>query len=453
MSRHVVVVGAGVVGLFSALYARRAGLEVTVVDREGPERNTTSYGNAGLVVPSHLVPLAQPGAVAQGLRWMFDPESPFYVRPALDPELLAWGWRFWRASTPQRARRAGPLLRDLHRAGKAGYLELAERLGNPFDLKETGVLGMCVTEEGLEDEARGVARAVALGMPARVLSKAEVEELQPGVEVDVVGGVYFPEDARLDPGRLMRALQAHLVELGVTFRWGARVEGLAMHGDRIEGVRVTEAGAAAVREAAPDGRTAGAARDPTTATPTAPAGTRRTASIAADEVVLAAGVWTEGLARALDLRLPLRAGKGYSVTLADPPQRPSTPALLSEGRVAITPLEAGVRFGGTMEITRAQEGVSASRMRGIVKSVLRAFPAFTAEAFASAPVWYGFRPCSPDGLPYLGRTGRARNLIVATGHAMMGVSLAPVTGRLVGELLAGERPSLPLEALSPDRYA
>lgn len=309
MSRHVVVVGAGVIGLFGALHARRRGFEVTVVDREGPERTTTSYGNAGLVVPSHLVPLAQPGAVAQGLRWMFDPESPFYVRPTLDPELLAWGWRFWRASTPERARRAGPLLSS------------------------------------------------------------------------------------------------------------------------------TASGPT----------TAGAFQ--------APAGEGGSVSIPADEVVLAAGVWTQGLARALGLRLPLRAGKGYSVTLADPPQRPSTPALLSEGRVAITPLARGVRFGGTMEITGAREGVSASRVRGIARSVVRAFPAFTPEAITQAPVWYGFRPCSPDGLPYLGRTRRVGNVIVATGHAMMGVSLAPVTGRLVGELLSGERPSLPLEALSPDRYA
>lgn len=446
MSRRVAVVGAGVVGLFSALHARRAGFEVTVIDREGEERDTTSYGNAGLVVPSHLVPLAQPGAVAQGLRWMFDPESPFYVRPALDPDLLAWGWRFWRASTPERARRAGPLLRDLHRAGRAGYLELAERLGNPFDLKETGVLGMCVTEEGLEDEARAVARAVALGMPAKVLSRAEVQAFQPGVEIDVVGGVYFPEDARLDPGRLMNALQAHLIDLGVRFRWRAQVEGLDVRAGRVEAIRVREVdGSASGGGASTSADAAGASG--------APAGAGGTVALPVDEVVLAAGVWTEGLARALDLRLPLRAGKGYSVTLADPPQRPSTPALLSEGRVAITPLESGVRFGGTMEITGVREGVSASRVRGIARSVVRAFPAFTPEAITHAPVWYGFRPCSPDGLPYLGRTQRARNVIVATGHAMMGVSLAPVTGRLVGELLSGERPSLPLEALSPDRYA
>jgi D-amino-acid dehydrogenase len=450
MSRRVVVVGAGVVGLFSALHACRAGFEVTVIDREGEQRDTTSYGNAGLVVPSHLVPLAQPGAVAQGLRWMFDPESPFYVRPELDPELLAWGWRFWRASTPERARRAGPLLRDLHMAGKAGYLELAERLGNPFDLKETGVLGMCVTEEGLEDEARGVARAVALGMPARVLSRAEVEAFQPGVEIDVVGGVYFPEDARLDPGRLMDALQAHLVDLGVKFRWRTQVEGLDVRAGRVEAIRVREAAGGPAEGSASGARPTAAGAPDGAGTP---AGARGSVSLPVDDVVLAAGVWTQGLARALDLRLPLRAGKGYSVTLADPPQRPSTPALLSEGRVAITPLERGVRFGGTMEITGVREGVSASRVRGIARSVLRAFPAFTPEAITAAPVWYGFRPCSPDGLPYLGRTQRVRNVIVATGHAMMGVSLAPVTGSLVAQLLSGERPSLPLEALSPDRYA
>jgi D-amino-acid dehydrogenase len=432
VSGRVVVIGAGVVGLFTALYARRAGFDVTVVDREGSERDTTSYGNAGLVVPSHIVPLAAPGAVVQGLRWMFDAESPFYVRPEPDLALLTWGWRFWRASTLERARRAGPLLRDLHRASKAEYLDLQERLGRSFDLAETGLVMLCATEEGLEAEARGAARAVALGMSPRVLGRAEVEALQPGVRLDVVGGVYYPEDARLDPRLLMRALQEHLEETGVAFRWGVRVDGLEVSGDRVGGVRVSEAGQ--------------------TRRPDSHAGTLGV-TLTADEVVLAAGVWSEELARSVGLRLPMRAGKGYSMTVSDPPERPSTPAILSEGHVAVTPFERGVRFGGTMELTGVRQGVSASRVRGIVRSVQRVFPAITPEVFASVPVWYGFRPCSPDGLPYLGRSGSLRNLTVATGHAMIGMSLAPVTGKLVAELLAGRPPSLPLEALSPDRYS
>lgn len=434
MSRQVLVVGAGVAGLFSALYARSAGFEVTVVDREGPERATTSFGNIGLIVPSHFVPLAAPGAVAQGLRWMLQPDSPFYVRPTLDPELLGWAWRFWRASSPARARRAGPLLRDLHRASKRAYLELSERLGDPFELEPTGLLMLCTTEAGLEAEAAVAARAIALGLPARVLGRAEAAELEPGVTLDVVGGVYYPEDARLDPDRLMRALQAELTSSGVVFRWHERVEGLAVRGSTVEGVRLARAGPGA---AGAPGRAAGAVEE----------------TLAADEVVLAAGVWSEGLARTAGLRLPMRAGKGYSLTLADPPERPSMPAILAEGHVALSPMGGNVRFGGTMEIGGVREGVSQDRVRGIVRSVTRALPAFEERTFAGAAPWYGFRPCSPDGLPYLGRSRRLRNLVVATGHAMIGVSLGAVTGKLVGELLEGASPSLPLEPLHPDRYA
>jgi len=436
VSRRVVVVGAGVVGLFSALYARRAGFEVTVVDREGPERETTSYGNIGLVVPSHFVPLAAPGAVAQGLKWMLRPESPFYVRPALDPELLAWGWRFWRASSAARARRAGPLLRDLHRASKQAYLELSERLGEPFDFTQTGLVMLCTTPEGLEAEAAVAGKAAHLGMPVQVLGRDEVAALEPGVTLDVVGGVYYPEDARLDPGRLMRSLQAELIAAGVRFRWRTRVEGLLHGGGAVRGVRVAPVGTAA--------------SPPETG---GPGDAAEEDAIEADEVVLAAGVWSDALARSLGLRLPMRAGKGYSMTLADPPERPSTPAILAEGHVALSPLGSGVRIGGTMEITGIREGVSAGRLRGIMRSVRRALPAFGEDAFADAPRWYGFRPCSPDGLPYLGRSAKLRNLVVATGHAMIGISLGAVTGKLVGELLEGRAPSLPLEPLSPDRYA
>ncbi len=429
MSRHVVVAGAGVVGLFAALYARDAGFEVTVVERLGPQRATASYGNAGLIVPSHLVPLAAPGAVVRGLRWMTDPESPFALRLEPDPELLAWGWHFWRASTRARARAAGPLLRDLHRAGKRAYQELEARLGaDAFGLRGGGVLMLCVSEEGLEEEAALAARATALGVPARLLGPSEVAVLQPGLSLDVVGGVHYPEDAMLDPGRLMAALQAELERIGVQFRWGAHVEGAERSGDRIEALRLR-------RQPGIDADTADATRLPL------------------DELVLAAGVASAPLARALGLRLPLRAGKGYSVTLADPPERPALPMLLSEGRVAVTPLPDGVRVGGTLELGAADTTVNGRRVRGLLRSLERALPAYSAERLASAPVWTGLRPVSPDGLPYLGRSATSANLVVATGHAMMGVSLAPVTGALVAELLEGRAPSLPLEALRPDRYA
>lgn len=424
MSRHVVVVGGGAVGLFAALYVRRAGFDVTVVERRSPDYEGTSFGNAGLIVPSHFVPLAAPGAVALGIRWMFDPESPFYVRPSPDPALVAWGYRFWRASRPANAARAEPILLHLNRASRAEYLKWMQVLGNTFGLRESGMLMLCTTEAGLDHETRLAEKANGLGMRAQVLSSAEVAELQPGVRLNAVGGVFFPEDASLDPRRLMRTLRSRLEEDHVAFLWGVAVESLAADRGRVRGVRVA----------------------PTQAN------VQPRELIEADEVVLAAGIWSEALARPLGLRMPMRAGKGYSMTLGDAPELPSTPVMLAEGRVAVSPLIDGVRFGGTMEITGIREGVSSNRVRGIVKSAIQAFPSFREEHFRSAPVWYGFRPCSPDGLPYVGRTRHVENLIIATGHAMMGISLAPVTGRIVAELLEGRPTDLPVEALSPDRY-
>ena len=174
--------------------------------------------------------------------------------------------------------------------------------------------------------------------------------------------------------------------------------------------------------------------------------------IEGDEFVLAAGAWTPLLLRPLGVRLPLQPGKGYSLTLATPRERPVRSLILAEARVAITPMGQALRVGGTMELTGYDLGISPPRIRGILRSLSRYLPAFTPEDFAGVPPWAGLRPCSPDGLPYVGRLKPFANLSVAAGHAMMGLSLAPVTGELVAQLITGERPSVELGALRPDRF-
>ncbi len=149
----------------------------------------------------------------------------------------------------------------------------------------------------------------------------------------------------------------------------------------------------------------------------------------------------------------MQAGKGYSLTVETPPVHPQICAILSEARVAMTPMGSAVRFGGTMELTNADEGLNPARIRGIVKSVTRYYPDVAPEHLQAARIRSGLRPCSPDGLPYVGRFRRFSNLSCATGHAMMGVSLAPITGKLIAQLLSGEPLSCPIDALSPDRYA
>ena len=174
---------------------------------------------------------------------------------------------------------------------------------------------------------------------------------------------------------------------------------------------------------------------------------------AADEFILCGGSWSPVLARELGLKIPIQAGKGYSLTLTQPRELPQLCSIFTEARVAVTPMGASLRFGGTMEIAGLNEDINPVRVQGIIKSVPKYFPKFTPEDFDGIQPWRGLRPCSPDGLPYLGRTAKFSNLILATGHAMMGMSLSPITGQLVSEIVSGEKPSFDLNLLSPDRFA
>ncbi|MPZ44781.1 MAG: FAD-dependent oxidoreductase [Betaproteobacteria bacterium] len=416
MSGHVVVIGAGVVGLCSALYCVQRGWRVTVVERQPEQRDGCSFGNTGLIVPSHFVPLAAPGVVSQGLKWMRDPGSPFYVQPRASWDLIDWGFKFWRAAKAEHVRRAAPVLRDLSLASRECYQALADT-DNDFQLARTGVLVLCKTLQALDDEAEVANHAAALGLRVEVLDAAATAALDPGVRMDVAGAVHFAQDCNLVPERLIAGLQRRLAAHGVRFAWNTEAVGWQLDGERIAAVKL---GAEA--------------------------------EIGADAFVLAAGSWSSELARSLGLKLPLQAGKGYSLTLAHPRQSPRMCAILAEARVAVSPMGGALRFGGTMEMCGLDESVNPIRVRSIVAAVPRYYPDFTPADFDGIRPWRGLRPCSPDGLPYVGRTSRCANLAIATGHAMLGVTLGPITGQLVAQVLSGEQPELDLTLLSPDRY-
>ncbi|MBN8249707.1 MAG: FAD-dependent oxidoreductase [Verrucomicrobia bacterium] len=416
---HTIILGGGIIGLCSAYFAARRGHRVTVVDRSPAVRDGCSFGNAGMVVPSHFTPLAAPGMVALGLKWMWNPESPFYIKPRLDPALLAWGYRFWRSATPHHVKRSAPLLRDLHLASRAAYEELAALPGMDFGLVRRGLLMLCRTEHALEEESAMAAQARALGIPADVLDPRQTAALDPAVTMAVAGSVHYPKDCHLSPGQFMAALEREAVRMGVEFRWGQEVVSAQRASDgRIAALRL-ESGEA----------------------------------LGGDQFVLAAGSWSEGLARSLGLKIPLQAGKGYSLTVTHPRQLPALCSIFTEARVAVTPMGGSLRFGGTMEIAGLNEHINPARVRGIIRSVPEYFPEFTPEDFEGIAPWRGLRPCSPDGLPYLGRSARHPNLVVATGHAMMGLSLGPVSGRIVADLVSEEPPGFDLAMLAPERFA
>ena len=415
-SKRILIVGGGVIGLCAAYYAMQKGHQVTVLERGSPAYDGCSLGNAGMIVPSHFVPLAAPGMVSYGLRMMLRPESPFYVRPRLSPDLIQWGLLFARSATAAHVARSAPLLRDLNLASRREYEALAAQFGDVFGLTKGGLLMLCKSAEALDEEAHLAARANDLGLPTAVLSPEEAARLDPGVRMDIAGAIHFPQDCHLSPHIFVRRLTSALEAGGTQICWDTEVTGWQAANGRIVAAQTTQG------------------------------------EWNADEYVLAGGSWSPETVRGLGLRLPMQAGKGYSLTLPTPRQLPRLCSIFTEARVAVTPMGSTLRFGGTMEITGLDTSVSQSRVDGILKAIPRYFPEFSPEDFQDLPVWSGLRPCSPDGLPYVGRFGRYANLSAATGHAMMGMSLGPVTGKLMVEVLSGEAPEIPIAALSPDRF-
>jgi D-amino-acid dehydrogenase len=432
VSKHVVVIGAGIVGLSTAYYCAERGHRVTVIDRAPQQRDGCSFGNAGMIVPSHFTPLAAPGMVALGLRWMWNPESPFYIKPRWNRELFSWAFKFWRAATRNHVVRCAPVLRDLNLAGRTCYEELADLARHDdnadFGLERRGLLMLCRSQHTLDEEAETAHRARDLGIAADVLDREQLAALEPDVKMDVAGAVYFPRDCHLSPNRLMAELERRATQAGVRFLWNTEVIGWRLVGKHLAAVNI--------RPAAGGESTA----------------TKPAEEVSADEFVLAGGAWSGELVRALRLSLPMQAGKGYSLTLPRPPRLPKICAILTEARVAVTPMGDSLRFGGTMEIAGLDETISERRVRGIIRAARQYYPEFRSEDFAGVRPWCGLRPCSPDGMPYLGRTARYHNLVIATGHAMMGLSLGAISGQIATRLVSEESPEFDLALLSPDRY-
>ena len=411
---RVVVVGGGVIGLCSAYYALKRGFSVTVVEREPEGGDNCSTGNAGMIVPSHFTPLAAPGMMAKGLRWMLNPRSPFFVRPRLDPALARWGWLFYRHSTPQHVAASRELLRDLNLESRRLFLELAN--DEDFGLVERGLLMLCNTAKGLAEEIEVAESAHEIGLRADILDATAVAKIDPDVTMNIAGGIHFTQDCHLDPARFLKSMRRRVLELGASIESGVTIDRIETSNGRVSAVS---------------------------------GGGQR---FEGDKFVIASGSWSGELLKSVGLKLPLQAGKGYSLTLSAPPELPRICSIFAEAKLAITPLGSSLRFAGTMEVGGLNLDVSAMRVQGITRSVHAYFPKFTESDFAEVKPWVGLRPVSPDGIPYTGVVKGLGNLIVNCGHAMMGLSLAPVSGRLAADLLAGDVPFRPIEALAPDRF-
>jgi D-amino-acid dehydrogenase len=415
---RVIVIGGGIIGLSSAFYLHESGWDVTVLDKNDFTDNC-SYGNCGYICPSHFIPLATPGIVKQGLKWMWNSKSPFYVQPRLDWNLVNWGLKFVRSATKNNVDTAAAPLRNIAHISKREYESWLNIPGFNFAYEQKGLLEIFQTESGAEHARHTVEKAHELGLTdTELLSKEQLQALEPQTRINGLGAIMFHCDAHCYPNKLMQNLITYLTGKGVKLISNQEVIQFEKSGNKVKSI--------ITRDNVYD----------------------------SDEIVLATGSWGRETAKLLRTRIPLMPGRGYSVTLEDSPYKVNYPAVLLEGRAAITPMDGNkIRFGGTMEITSHKTPPRMNRVQGILDAVKRFYPEFDVPLPAKENIWYGYRPCSADGLPYIGRIKKYKNVTVATGHSMLGLSLGAGTGKLIAEIINNQPTSMDIKPFSVERFS
>lgn len=411
---EVLVIGGGVIGLSVALALLRAGRSVRVLERSQIGAGA-SHGNCGTLTPSHAPPLAAPGVLSKGLRWMLKPDAPLYIRPRLDPAL--WGWllhfaarcnsRDWHASTRHRA--------SLLNASQSLLRELIAREGMQCDYAQNGLTYVFRDAELLQDYVAELPALQALGIAAEVIDGARLESQEPALKSGVAGGIVFPDDCHLRPDRYLAELQRCVEAAGGVIETAVEVRSLSSEGSRIHALQTSQ-------------------------------GSRE-----ARDVVFATGAWSPMFARALGVRLPIQPGKGYSITWSRPALVPSRPLVLKERSVCVTAWESGFRLGSTMEFSGYDDTLNRTRLDALVRG---------AAEYLHVPVgeekreeWFGWRPMTWDDLPLLGAVPGRRGLWLACGHGMMGVSMSAVTGHLLADLICDRVPVVDPAPYNPARFA
>ena len=415
-SVDIAIVGGGIVGVCAAYCLAGEGRSVAVIEREDIcARGGSTHSNAGLITPGDVYPLASPGALGDGLRWLLDSSSPFYIAPRARPRLARWLYLFARASSAERARRAMPVQRALLRLSADLWSEIAATPGVEFGYEQRGWLWTYHDETSWRGGGAEAAEAAAYGAISETWDAARVRAAVPGVAPGVCGGVYYAEDAHCDPRRAVEEVARLAAERGAQLRTGVEVLDIEARGRRVSALRTTAG------------------------------------ELAAGLVVLAAGSWSPALAGRLGIDLPIEPAKGYSVTVARPADLPELPLYEVASHVAITPMGEGLRLAGTLELAGFDMRVRWNRVVAIRRGAGRALRG--AAELEPRAVWRGLRPCTPDGLPIVGRSPRHDNVIVAAGHCMLGLGAAPATGALVAALVDGREPQIDLAPLRVERFA
>jgi D-amino-acid dehydrogenase len=403
-NRSVIVIGSGVIGTACAYYLLRSGWKVSLIDR-GAFAGGSSHANCGFVCPSHVLPLAEPGMVGKALKSLFQRNSPFAIKPRLDPTLWSWLLHFARRCNERDMIEAGRGIQPLLLSSLELYKELVDRESLDCEFTERGMLFAYRSKKELESyAATDRLMSETFHCAARRVDGDELIALEPAMKPGLAGGWYHEDDAHLRPDKLMKAWRHVLESGGVTtcancgFHDFAATNGLATSARTEQG------------------------------------------PMSADLFIVATGAWTPLLNDQLGCRIPIQPGKGYSLTMPRPAVCPQIPLIFPETRVAVTPFQSGYRLGSTMEFAGYDESIRPERLQLLKDG---AAP-YLREPYCE-PVeekWYGWRPMTYDSLPIIDRSPKFENVFIVAGHNMLGLSMAPATGKLVAELVNGSSPHI-----------
>ena len=413
MNKEIVIIGGGVMGLCSAYYLQQQGHKITIIDQSNMDGGA-SYVNAGYLSPSHIIPLSAPGVMKKGLKWMFNSSSPLYIKPRLDLDLIKWGWAFNKSCNPKHVKKAIPIIKEIAVLSQELFDDIKDSEQFRFHYDKKGLMMLCQTPKALDEEIKVADLALNEGLEVAVLKKEDIQSLEPAANIRSIGGIYYKCDFHTTPHEFMEDMKEHLMKSGVSFCMNERVSDLEVKHEIITSVITDKQ------------------------------------ILKSDEVVLAAGSWSDILSKKIGLKLMLQAGKGYRIN-TEINYGITLPAILSETKIAVTPMNGFTRIAGTMEIAGINHSINKVRVKAIADGARMYYPDLDLTRKEKEDAACGLRPVTPDGLPYIGRSGKCKNLTVAAGHAMMGWSMATATGKLVQETIDNHKPSISMDMFHPDR--
>ena len=411
----VTIIGGGVIGLCSAYYLNKAGYKVTVVER-GDITDGCSFGNMGYISPSHFIPLATPGIVSQGLRWMMSSSSPFYIKPRFNWDLIRWGLTFWKNANAKKVEENAPHLNDLLQLTRHLMNNVKKELADSFSMTEKGCWMLYKSEKTGDHEKHLAEQAEKFGLKTILCDAQQVQSYEPEVEMNVTGGILYLDDCHIDSSRFMQTMLAHLKNAGVEFWLNTEVKGFEKNNGRISSIITDKM------------------------------------NLDFDELIIANGSWLGKISKLLGIYMPMQPGKGYSISYNGLEKNLHYPSILVDDRTATTPIDRWLRIGGTMELSGHSNNILPKRVMAIYNAFKKYYPTLNLPQPGIQKAWFGYRPVTPDGLPYIGRHHKYNNLTYAGGHAMLGVSAAAGTGKLVEEILGKKSTAINISAFNPGRF-